>query len=134
MSKWARMTHLDIWNTSYGQKKGRKSNWQFDSRPLKVGNRLDSLAWRWRVRSITLLQTSPPSKVCTQSYGTPKLQESQIWEISRLPLGSPGTKYTIRGKVVASSKSKLWWVLWVHVCLWFVRAPKVFQLCTNQLV
>jgi len=20
--KWARMTHLDIWNTSYGQKKG----------------------------------------------------------------------------------------------------------------
>jgi hypothetical protein len=25
--KWARMTHLDIWNTSYGQMKGRKSNW-----------------------------------------------------------------------------------------------------------
>jgi hypothetical protein len=24
--KWARMTHLDIWNTSYGQKKGRESN------------------------------------------------------------------------------------------------------------
>jgi hypothetical protein len=26
--KWARMTHLDIWNTSYGQKKGQESNWQ----------------------------------------------------------------------------------------------------------
>jgi hypothetical protein len=25
--KWARMTHSDIWNTSYGQKKGRESNW-----------------------------------------------------------------------------------------------------------
>jgi len=25
--KWARMTHLDIWNTSYGQKKGWESNW-----------------------------------------------------------------------------------------------------------
>ncbi len=25
--KWARMTHLDIWNTSYGQKEGWKSNW-----------------------------------------------------------------------------------------------------------
>jgi hypothetical protein len=25
--KWARMTHLDIWNTSYGQKKGRELNW-----------------------------------------------------------------------------------------------------------
>jgi hypothetical protein len=30
--KWAHMTHLDIWNTSYGQKKGLESNWQFDSR------------------------------------------------------------------------------------------------------
>jgi len=34
--KWAHITHLDIWNTSYGQKKGRKSNWQFDPQPLKV--------------------------------------------------------------------------------------------------
>jgi len=37
--KWARMGHLDICSTSYGKKKGRESNWQFDSRPLKVGNR-----------------------------------------------------------------------------------------------
>jgi hypothetical protein len=34
--KWACMTHLNICNTSYGQKNGRESNWQFDSRPLKV--------------------------------------------------------------------------------------------------
>jgi len=46
--KWARMTHLDTQNTSYGQKKGRKSNWQFDSRPLKVGNRPNFLLFRWR--------------------------------------------------------------------------------------
>jgi len=46
--KWARIAHLDIWNTSYGQKKGRESNWQFDSRPLKVENHLDFLACRWR--------------------------------------------------------------------------------------
>jgi len=25
--KWAYITHLDIWNTSYGQKKGQESNW-----------------------------------------------------------------------------------------------------------
>jgi hypothetical protein len=37
--KWRRMSHLDICSPSYGQKKGRESNWQFDSRPLKVGNR-----------------------------------------------------------------------------------------------
>jgi hypothetical protein len=47
--KWAHITHLDIWNTSYGQKKGRESNWQFDFWPLKVGNWLDSHACRWHV-------------------------------------------------------------------------------------
>jgi hypothetical protein len=46
--KWARIAHLDIWNTSYGQKKGRESNWQFDSQPLKVRNRPDSLVCRQR--------------------------------------------------------------------------------------
>jgi hypothetical protein len=25
--KWPRMSHLDIWSTSYGRKKGRESNW-----------------------------------------------------------------------------------------------------------
>jgi hypothetical protein len=37
--KWPRIGHLNICSPSYGQKKGRESNWQFDSRPLKVGNR-----------------------------------------------------------------------------------------------
>ncbi len=52
--KWPRMSHLDICNPSYGQKKGWESNWQFDSRPLKVGNRPDpdvgsrSATWRWK--------------------------------------------------------------------------------------
>jgi hypothetical protein len=52
--KWSHMSHLDICNSSYGQKKGRESNWQFDSRPLNVGNRplLDvryqSATWRWK--------------------------------------------------------------------------------------
>jgi hypothetical protein len=46
--KWARIAHLDIWNTSYGQNKGRGSNWQFDSRPLQVRNRPNFLMCRWR--------------------------------------------------------------------------------------
>jgi len=37
--KWPRIGHLDICSPSYEQKKGWKSNWQFDSRPLKVRNR-----------------------------------------------------------------------------------------------
>jgi hypothetical protein len=36
---WPRIGHLDIYSPRYGQKKGRESNWQFDSRPLNVGNR-----------------------------------------------------------------------------------------------
>jgi hypothetical protein len=44
--KWAYMTHLDIWSTSYGQKKGRESNWQFDSWSLKVRNPPDFFTCR----------------------------------------------------------------------------------------
>jgi hypothetical protein len=46
--------HLDICSLSYGQKKGRESNWQFDSRPLKVENRpvpdlrIESAIRRWK--------------------------------------------------------------------------------------
>jgi len=45
--KWPRMSHLDICSTSYGQKKGRESNRQFDSRPLKVDNQPDPGVCRW---------------------------------------------------------------------------------------
>jgi len=52
--KCPRIGHLDIYSPSYGQKKGRESNWQFDSQPLKVGNRplpdiwIGSATWRWK--------------------------------------------------------------------------------------
>jgi hypothetical protein len=52
--KWPRIGHLDINSPSYVQKKGRESNCQFDSRPLKVGNRplpdlrIDSAIRRWK--------------------------------------------------------------------------------------
>jgi hypothetical protein len=36
-------------NTSYSQKNGEESNWQFDSQPLKVENRPNLLVCRWRV-------------------------------------------------------------------------------------
>jgi hypothetical protein len=35
--KWACMTLLRNKSISYSQKKGRESNWQFDSQPLKLG-------------------------------------------------------------------------------------------------
>jgi len=52
--KWPRIGHLDICSPSYGQKKGRESNWQFDSRPLKIKNRpfsdvrFGNATWRWK--------------------------------------------------------------------------------------
>jgi hypothetical protein len=52
--KWPHIGHLYICSPSYGQKKGRESNWQFNSRPLKVENRpvpdvrSGSATWRWR--------------------------------------------------------------------------------------
>ncbi len=51
--KWPRIGHLDIYRPSYGLL-GRESNWQFDSRPLKVGNRplpnlrIESAIRRWK--------------------------------------------------------------------------------------
>jgi hypothetical protein len=45
--KWPRMSHLNICSTSYVRKKGRESNWQFDSWPLKVRNRPDAGVCRW---------------------------------------------------------------------------------------
>jgi hypothetical protein len=52
--KWPRIGHLDICSPSYGQKKGWESNWQFDSRALKVVNRplpdlrIESAIRRWK--------------------------------------------------------------------------------------
>jgi hypothetical protein len=91
------------------------------------------------MRVTTFLETSSESKVYTQSYGPPKSQESQLWEFQDSHLGVPkqndiwvlvlwpSTKYTIKGKVVVSPKSGPWWILWVHVCPWFIHAPK----CSN---
>jgi hypothetical protein len=52
--KWPRIDNSDICSPSYGQKKGQESNCQFDSRPLKVGNRcfsdvrFGSATWSWK--------------------------------------------------------------------------------------
>jgi hypothetical protein len=52
--KCPRIVNSDICSPSYGQKKGRESNWKFDSRPLKVENRplpdvrFESVTWRWK--------------------------------------------------------------------------------------
>ncbi len=141
--KWACMTHLDIWNTSYGQKKSRESNWNFNVWSLKVENHPNFLVFRWSATYLwkafdegyNFASDSSQSDVCMQSYGSLKLRESHLrisgqnaiwmWASWR------GTKYTIWGKVVASLKSGLWWVLWVQICPRLILTSKVLQLCIN---
>jgi hypothetical protein len=94
------MTHLDIWNTSYGQKKGRESNWQFDSRPQKVRNRPDFLTFRWHATYLWkvldggykfTLDLILIGGLHTKLWGS-KVPKVPTLTISGLPFGSLGTK------------------------------------------
>jgi hypothetical protein len=100
--KWARIAHLDIWNTSYGQKKGRESNSResasFDSRPLKVKNRPEILdckeraTYRWKGLDETYNFASDHIAIrglFAKLWGS-KVLGVPFGAISGLPLGSPG--------------------------------------------
>ncbi len=152
--KWPCMSHLDICSTGSGRKKGRESNWQFDSWPLKVGNRPDPggagevrhTVGKLSMRTTSLLQTSSQSEVGARSYEHPKSRESKPGQFRDSTLGVPGksaiwmqvrrwdTKNTIWGKVAASPESKLWWVKWVQCCPWLVPTLKGCRMSSNQLV
>jgi hypothetical protein len=90
--KWTRIGHLDICNPSYGQKKGRESNWQFDSRALKVGNRplsdlrIKSATWRWKDldEGYNFGLDLVAIRLCSRELGA--------FKVLGLQLGSPGKK------------------------------------------
>jgi len=98
--KWPRMSHSDICSISYGRKKGRESNWQFDSRPLKVGNRPDpgvcrwSATHRWKAleESYKFALDLAPIKGLSRELWAPKVSGVQSGTVSKLLLGSPGIK------------------------------------------
>jgi len=89
--KWAHTIHLNTYNTSYGQNKGRKSKCQFDSWPLKVRNHLDVGACRWHATGFGKLSTRDTTliEVDTRNYGPPKWREYQFQEFWDPWLGSP---------------------------------------------
>jgi len=96
--KWACIAHLNIWNTSYGQKKGRESNCQFDSQPEKVKNWLDLLScrqlatYRWKALDEGYNFASERTSIrgrLTKLWGS-KVAGVPAGAISGLPLGSPG--------------------------------------------
>jgi hypothetical protein len=100
--KWVRIAHLDIWNTSYGQKKARESNQSasFDSRPIKVENRPEILGcrehatYRWKGLDETYNFASDGNSIggLLQKLWGFKVAGVQSCAISGLPRESPGTK------------------------------------------
>jgi hypothetical protein len=94
--KWPRMSHLDICSPRYGQKKGRESNWQFDSGPLKVGNRplpdvhWQSATWRWKALkdSYNFGLDLAPIRSCSREIWAPKVSRLQPGTVSGLLFGS----------------------------------------------
>jgi hypothetical protein len=151
--KWAYIAHLDIWNTSYGQKKGRESNWQFDSRPLKVGNRplldvrFESATRRWKTldESYNFASDHIVIELCSREISASKVPGLQPGVVSGLPLGSPGknshldatsaASYRVYYKGEGGGFPQVWAVvsLVCPCCPWLILAPKVLQLCTNHL-
>jgi hypothetical protein len=152
--KWVRIAHLDIWNTSYGQKKDQESNWQFDSRPKKVKNRPDLLGCRgcathrWKALDKSYnfaLDHISIGGLFAKLLGS-KVAGVPTWAISGLPFGSPMTKSHLDEGPVA--RCKVYYKgegggflqvravvsLMCPCCPWLVLAPKVFQLGTNHLV
>jgi hypothetical protein len=135
-------------------KEGRKSNWQFDSRPLKVRNHPDFLACRWRsiYRWKTLDEGYNFSLDLISIRGlhtklwVPKVMGVLIVRISGLPLGSPETKGHLGAGHMAMHRvyykgedggfpQVRTMVSLVNPNLPMARpSTKVFRLCINQLV
>jgi hypothetical protein len=151
--KWAHIAHLDIWNTSYGQKKGRESNCQFDSWPEKVGSTrftclemacdipLES-SWRGLQLCFRLhLDSKSARKVMRlQSRGSPNLGDfgTPIWESrnkSHLDVG-PVERCRVYHKRGGGGFPQVWAVvsLVCPCCSWLILASKVLQLRINHIV
>jgi hypothetical protein len=97
-------------------------------------------------RVTTLLQTAPQSEVCSQCYGAPKSQQSQLAGFWDSHLGVPGKKSHLDVGSVASHRVyykregggfpqvQAVVSLVCPCCPWLVLAPRVLQLCTNHFV
>jgi hypothetical protein len=97
-------------------------------------------------RVTTLLQTASRSKVCSQSYGAPKLRESHLARFRDSHSGVPREKSHLNVGSMASHRvyykgegggfpQVRAMVSLVCPCYpWLVLAPKVLQLCTNHFV
>jgi hypothetical protein len=140
MSKMA--SHVQFWYLQHKlwSKEGpgvklRESNWQFDSRPLKVGNRPDPGACKWSVahrwKALDESYKFASDLILIGGLGKKlwhrKILRVQTRTVSELPLGSPGTKSHLDAGAVERHRKYYmgegggfpqvgpWWVKWVRV-------------------
>jgi hypothetical protein len=112
--KCPRIGNSDICNPSYGQKKGRESNWQFDSRPLKVRNRPLPNVWcpiwecnmefersRWGLQLWFIPRRDP---ILQSGVMAVQSSESPAGTNSGLHFGSPGNLCHLDAPSVASCR------------------------------
>ncbi len=97
-------------------------------------------------RATTLLWTVPRSKVCLQSYGAPKSQESRLARFRDSHRGIPGEKSHLdvgpvercrvyyKGEGGGFPQVRAVVSLMCPCCPWLVLAPKLLQLCSNHFV
>jgi hypothetical protein len=110
--KWAHMSRLVICSTSYGKKKGRESNWQFDSRSLKVRNRPnpDACMWsathRWKAldESYNFSLCLVPIRGLSKELLFRKVAGVRIVAVSRFLLGCPRIKNHLDVGVMGSCR------------------------------
>jgi hypothetical protein len=141
--KWPCIDNLVICSPSYGQKKGRESNWQFDSRPLKVQNRplpdvtLESATWRWKAlnESYNFDLELGQSEFGARSYGRSKFQESSQ-DTFRTPFQESQQNVafgcSLRDQPQRILYGGRWWLppspghgeSCVSKCLWQIPTPK----------
>jgi hypothetical protein len=144
--KWPRMSHSDICSTTYGWKKGRESNCQFDSRPQKVRNRPDpgvrrwSATHRWKVikESCKFALDLIPIRGLSRELWASKVPGVSTRTVSGLLIGSPGNKshldagaidqrreyYMGEGGVFPRARAVVNQVS--PCCPWLVPTPRVF--------
>jgi len=155
--KCPRIGHLDIYNPSYGQKKSRESNWQFDSRPLKVGNRtlpdlrIESATWRWKDldEGYNFGLDLVAIRLGSQEIRAPKvpgLQPGQFRDNFETPTWESWEKESFgcnpRGALQRILYGGRWWLplspgrgeSCVSKCLWLVPTPKGVPECELTLL
>jgi len=154
--KWAHIAHLDIWNTSYGQKKGRpvwpptrksRESTRFTWLQTTCHIPLESSWWELQLFFWSHFDQRSSCKVMRlQSRGSPCWWDSPLARFRDSHAGVLGEKNHL--DVGPVERSRIYYKgegggfpqvrdvvsLVCPCCPWFVLAQRVLQLCTNHFV